>query len=350
MTIRLREETPPPFNYFSIMPNELVCHILSDCEFKKRKSYIAPQYLSHIAKVCKVWNNLIHDITSSLLNKGEIRLVHIPFIDKVRNVPYRQAYFIFQYLKFLNGEVSLEEIKRLSTNQFRPFVKDNTFQNRKLVHLDLADLRHVNGFLITRLEPFFKNFETVKRAYCSYSDTRILPKFTHIKHLNITPNYNTDLSFIPTLVKLDQLTLHFFDITIFTNVLDVLSRTTSISNLNLSTSIYPCLEFPDKFQLPNQLKDLSLKGFNFTPDIFDSESNIECLNLRNIHLKNRTFSECLKNLKHLSIHIREDITTLKIQDLELEFFHIKSIFLEELTMENCHIGKIDYNCPNIKVL
>jgi hypothetical protein len=327
------------------MPSEITCHILSSCDLKKGQTHVAPHYLSQIARVCKTWNNLMHDIAVILLNKGEIRLVHIPFIAKEKR-PNLQTFYISLYLEFINGKTSLEEVQRLSQNQLSlPPNKKKTFNFRKMTYIDLTDLRYFDKWLTLRVEPFFKNFETLVRSHCSFKDTLILPKFTELKSLNITPNYNTDLSFIKTLEKLEHLSIHFICKILFENTLDTLSMTNTVSSLALSTSEYPYLNFKEGFCLPNQIKDISLKGFNFRSDILDKSSEVERIDLKNTYLKMPISFESLEKLRYLSLHIRELITTLAIKNLNLDFLGLTAVSLQKLTMENCFIKKFKPICP-----
>lgn len=339
----LRTAPTLPIEYFKEIPTEIICHILSSCDLRKGQAQVAPHYLSQIARVCKTWHNSMHDIAVTLLNRGEIRLVHIPFIAREKR-PYLQAFYICLYLEFLNAKISLEEVQRLSQNQIRIPPK-KTLKKRNMTYIDLTDLRYFDPWLLLRVEPFFNNSETLVRSHCSFKDTLILPKFTELKSLNITPNYNTDLSFIKTLKKLEHLSIHFICKILFENTLDTLSQTNTISSLSLSTSEHPYLNFKEGFCLPNQIKDISLKGFNFTSDILDKTSEVERLDLKNTYLKMPISFESLKKLKHLSLHIREVITTLAIKNLHLDFLGLTAVSLQKLTMENCLIKKFKPICP-----
>lgn len=341
MTIRLREEPAPAINYFAEIPPEIMCHILGSCNLKN----IAPEYLSKVARICKVWNLLIHDVTVELLNKGAIRLIHLPFVYISKN-PYIKAYRIGLYLNFLNAKISLEKIKRESTNQLCPLFKQKeTFQLRKLTHLDLTDLKYFDKWLLERVKASFPNIETVIRGQCSFKDTAILPKFTGVKTLNISPNYNTDLSFIPTLVKLKNLSLHIISKPILERALDALTKTTLITSLSLSTCVRPYLEFPEGFCLPDQLKNLSLRGFEFSSEILNKTSDVERIEFTNAYLKKPTSFESLEKLNHLTLHISEKITNLAINNLRLDYFELRVVSLEKLTMDNCVINEFKSICP-----
>ena len=342
----LRSAPSLSIDYFKDMPTEIISHILSSCELKKGQPKVAPDYLSQIARVCKTWHRLMHDIAVSLLNKGEIRLVHIPFIAYEKKRPLLQAFFITLYLEFLNGKISIEELQRLSQSQLRPpkgTIKH--FTKRKLTYIDLTDLRFFDHCLLTRVEPLFKNFETLVRPQCSFKDTLLLPKFTQIKSLTISPNYNTNLSFIETLEKLEHLSIHFICKILFENTLETLSKAATVSSLVLSTSLHPYLNFSEGFSFPNQIKNILLKGFNFTSDIFDKSSELESLVLKNTYLKSPLSFKHLKKLRHLSFDIREMITTLSIENLTLESFALTALSLRHLKMENCHIKKFKSICP-----
>lgn len=344
MTTRLREETPI-YEHFWDMPNEITHHILTSCDLKKGQSYVAPHYLSQIARVCKTWHSLMHDIAIDLLNKGEIRLVHIPFIANEKKKPDTQAFNISIYARYLNGQISQEEVHRLTQKQLSPHSKIKTFQNKKLTYLDLTDLRHFDYRLQDRIAPLFTTIETLVRGQCSFKDTLLLPKFTQLKSLNITPNYNTDFTFIETLEKLEHLTLRLISKLVFDRAWSSINKNTSVSSLALCSNLLPPLEFTEGVCLPNQLKTVSLKGFKFTSEIFEASSDVENLKIENTYLNKPASFESFGKLKHLFLQIRENITSLTIRNMNLDSFELTAISLKNLNMENCSITKLKTTCP-----
>lgn len=337
------------YRYFDSLPTELVVHILTGCKLQKGNSSIAPQYLSKIAVVCKVWNTLIHDITFKLLNEGKIRLVHIPFICRERKNSYTRASHISKYLKFLNANLSLQEIEKIASGHSTPLLANDFFyEKRTLTYLDLSDLRNFDKTLLETINPLFENFQTLFKDQCSNNETFILPKFTQLHRLNITPTANTDLKFIQTLKKLESLSLHFLSQPILTNALETLSKINTISILTLNSRASSCLKFTDNFRLPDQINQLALTGFEFTSTILNESSLISRIDLKNTFLKKPASFSNLKNLKYLSIHIRENIRDLTLKNLKLDYFELTSSYLQKLIIYDCNLKNFENNCPLVE--
>ena len=293
---------------FSSLPNELIVNILT--QYKAHE----PSFLSLIACVCKVWNKIVPNIRFIWLNEGKIRLIHIPSIHKRKN--HRRTPLITQYLKLLNS----------------------------LSYLDLADLRQFNEDSLKKIK--FENFQTIVRHQCSLKDTLILPKFTQIQHLDIGPNYNTDLTFLFTLTKLNTLSLRFSIQAIFTKALATLSQLNTISSLTLRAS--ECLSFTNEFRLPDQLKRLSLIGFNFTSDILSESSEVEHIVLKNTFLKKPVTFNQFRNLTYLSLGIQEDLKSLTIKELKLDYLEISVDSLKKLIIYDCNLKNFSHTCPLIE--
>lgn len=357
MSVRLRDNSfsipthllPPKkrwkrIEYFNPIPKEIIIEILSRVPPEIRFNTSS---FSKIACVCKVWNECLHDVTVNLLNANEICLSDVPFIFKMSHDWDRNITHTYKYLKFLQGEVSQEDLERLLGSQVS--TKNETLKIRKLTYFDLSSISEINVLKRKKLKCLFSGVEFLYQPRCSFNDNSNLGMFENVKTLVIGPNEYTDLSFIPKLSQLEFLSLTFTSLNIIKNALATLSKCASISTLHLNapTNFFP-FEFPDSFRLPPELNELSLKNFVFSRSLFGTSSKIERLHLTFTPFANPVIFEGLNNLDLVSIECSLFTEHLTLKHLKVKHLDIQAAFLKDLWLD--HVTWQTMVCPEVKII
>lgn len=327
----------PSLDYFKPIPQEIAIKIFGTYH---SSGPIKP-YLSAIACISKVWNARIHDVIVHLLNRGMMNLTEVPFLAKASSNLERSCLHTYKYLKFLQGDVSLEELQSLDRHE------KETFQSRSLTLLNLKEISHLDVLEMQELGSLFSKIQKLLQPCCTYKDDAILSKFTRVRHLGIAPNEHTDLSFIKNLSQLHTLCISCVTPKIFQKSLIAVMDCPSISELKLTNILALSIRFPKNYQLPDQLKVVTLNNLEIDAHIFSFSSHIEHIHLLNLSILNPDAFKHLQNLKRLSIHCGSRMKALRLQELKLESIRIQSEYLRELHLNKVVCNTVISECPKL---